>query len=61
VPLFGTFPTYQRHEDVRCFRCGGKAGLPQQGEDAPGHGQFRAYCPECRMHTWYDLKAKEPS
>lgn len=51
------FPQYKHDDDVGCFNCGTSlaAATPQDMEFPPGRGQFRKACPQCGLHTYYDL------
>jgi hypothetical protein len=51
------FPTYDNHDDVKCFKCEAVLVTANwtRGQSAPGSGQYRKKCPSCGMATWYDL------
>lgn len=53
------FPKFAGHATATCFKCDRPLVEPVSTDNAPGRGQYRAHCDECRMFTWYDLGASK--
>jgi hypothetical protein len=43
-------------DEIPCFRCDRPLFDFEATENAPGHGQWRAFCLACDMFTYFDRK-----
>jgi len=60
------FPVYKNHDNAICFNCNKKFTVNAYictYEDlyAPGDGQYRQKCENCRLFTYYDVLTVEES
>lgn len=49
-----TFPVFETHEKVTCFKCGEALQDAPEETDHP-EGRYRQFCEKCGHYTFYDV------